>query len=121
MIKDCNTPQNFEAKREAGRIAALPHLELAVIETSLYHCLERAKSGDRLSNISHAIQTYVEAHNFSVVREYVGHGIGQELHEDPQFPHYGPPNKGPRLKPGMALAVELMVNAGSRYVKNTCG
>ncbi|MDQ0177336.1 methionine aminopeptidase [Bacillus chungangensis] len=121
MIGDCNPPLIIEAMREAGRIAALPHLELAVIETSLNHCLERAKSGDRLSNISHAIQTYVEAHNFSVVREYVGHGIGQELHEDPQIPHYGPRNKGPRLKPGMAIAVEPMVNTGSRYVLNTCG
>jgi methionyl aminopeptidase len=59
----------------------------------------------------------VEANGFSVVREYVGHGIGQDLHEDPQIPHYGPPNKGPRLKPGMVLAVEPMVNAGNRYVK----
>ena len=63
------------------------------------------------------IQTYVENEQFSVVREYVGHGVGQDLHEDPQIPHYGPPNKGPRLKPGMVLAIEPMVNAGSRYVK----
>jgi len=59
----------------------------------------------------------VEANGFSIVREYVGHGVGQDLHEDPQIPHYGPPNKGPRLKPGMVLAIEPMVNAGSRYVK----
>ncbi|MGM9989000.1 MAG: type I methionyl aminopeptidase [Bacillaceae bacterium] len=90
---------------------------LDVTEKSLYIGLEEAKPGERLSNISHAIQTYVEAHNFSIVREYVGHGVGQELHEDPQIPHYGPPNKGPRLRPGMVLAVEPMVNAGSRYVK----
>ena len=90
---------------------------LDVTEESLYKGLNKAKPGDRLSNISHAIQTYVEANGFSVVREYVGHGIGQDLHEDPQIPHYGPPNKGPRLKPGMVLAVEPMVNAGSRYVK----
>lgn len=90
---------------------------LDVTEESLYKGLYEAKPGDRLSNISHAIQTYVEANGFSVVREYVGHGIGQDLHEDPQIPHYGPPNKGPRLKPGMVLAVEPMVNAGSRYVK----
>jgi methionyl aminopeptidase len=90
---------------------------LDVTEESLYKGLNEAKPGDRLSNISHAIQTYVEANGFSVVREYVGHGIGQDLHEDPQIPHYGPPNKGPRLKPGMVLAVEPMVNAGSRYVK----
>ncbi len=90
---------------------------LDVTEESLYRGLEEAKPSARLSNISHAIQTYVEANNFSIVREYVGHGVGQDLHEDPQIPHYGPPNKGPRLKPGMVLAVEPMVNAGSRYVK----
>lgn len=90
---------------------------LKVTEESLYNGLEKAIPGDRLSNISHAIQTYVEEHGFSVVREYVGHGVGQDLHEDPQIPHYGPPNKGPRLRPGMVLAIEPMVNAGSRYVK----
>lgn len=90
---------------------------LEVTEESLYQGLNEAKSNARLSNISHAIQTYAEAHKFSIVREYVGHGVGQELHEDPQIPHYGPPNKGPRLKPGMVLAIEPMVNAGSRYVK----
>ena len=90
---------------------------LKVTEESLFKGLEQAKPGERLSNISHAIQSYVEAHNFSIVREYVGHGVGQDLHEDPQIPHYGPPNKGPRLKPGMVLAIEPMVNAGSRYVK----
>ncbi|KAA0544080.1 type I methionyl aminopeptidase [Bacillus sp. BGMRC 2118] len=90
---------------------------LEVTEESLYQGLKEAKAGVRLTNISHAIQVYVESNNFSVVREYVGHGIGQELHEDPQIPHYGPPNKGPRLKPGMVLAIEPMVNAGSRYVR----
>lgn len=90
---------------------------LEVTEESLYQGLKEAKAGIRLTDISHAIQVYVEANNFSVVREYVGHGIGQELHEDPQIPHYGPPNKGPRLKPGMVLAIEPMVNAGSRYVR----
>lgn len=90
---------------------------LDVTEESLYKGLKEAKPGERLSNISHAIQTYAESKGFSIVREYVGHGIGQDLHEDPQIPHYGPPNKGPRLKPGMVLAVEPMVNAGSRYVK----
>lgn len=90
---------------------------LNVTEQSLFEGLKEAKPGERLSNISHAIQTYAESNGFSIVREYVGHGIGQDLHEDPQIPHYGPPNKGPRLKPGMVLCVEPMVNAGSRYVK----
>jgi methionyl aminopeptidase len=90
---------------------------LDVTEQSLYLGLQEAKPGERLSNISNKIQTYVEENSFSIVREYVGHGIGQDLHEDPQIPHYGPPNRGPLLKPGMVLAIEPMVNAGSRYVK----
>ncbi|WP_096155954.1 MULTISPECIES: type I methionyl aminopeptidase [Bacillus] len=90
---------------------------LEVTEQSLYKGIDEAKPSAKLSDISHAIQTFVESHDLSIVREYVGHGIGQDLHEDPQIPHYGPPNKGPRLKPGMVLAIEPMVNAGSRYVK----
>lgn len=90
---------------------------LSITEESLYQGLNEAKPGERLSNISHAIQTYVEANGFSIVREYVGHGVGQDLHEEPHIPHFGPPNKGPRLMPGMVLAIEPMVNAGSRYVK----
>ncbi|MDQ0340208.1 methionyl aminopeptidase [Caldalkalibacillus uzonensis] len=89
---------------------------LRVTEESLYKGLAEAKPGARLSNISHAIQTYVEAAGFSIVREYVGHGIGTKLHEDPQIPNFGPPNRGPRLKPGMVLAIEPMVNAGTRHV-----
>ncbi|MDQ0856722.1 type I methionyl aminopeptidase [Bacillus sp. V2I10] len=100
-----------------GKISEESERLLEVTEESLYKGLAEAKPGERLSNISHAIQTYVEQHQFSVVREYVGHGVGQDLHEDPQIPHYGPPNKGPRLKPGMVLAIEPMVNAGSRYVR----
>lgn len=100
-----------------GKISEENQRLLDVTEQSLYKGLEQAKPGDRLSNISHAIQTYAESQNFSIVREYVGHGVGQDLHEDPQIPHYGPPNKGPRLRPGMVLAVEPMVNAGTRYVK----
>lgn len=100
-----------------GEISDEAQKLLDVTEQSLFKGLEEAKAGVRLSNISHAIQTFVEQHGFSVVREYVGHGVGQDLHEDPQIPHYGPPNKGPRLKPGMVLAIEPMVNAGTRYVK----
>ncbi|TCT21098.1 methionine aminopeptidase type I [Melghiribacillus thermohalophilus] len=90
---------------------------LEVTEKSLFVGLEEAKPGARLSNISHAIQSYVEPRGYSIVREYVGHGVGQDLHEDPQIPHFGPPNMGPRLKPGMVLAIEPMVNAGERYVR----
>ncbi|MEH6890470.1 type I methionyl aminopeptidase [Bacillus sp. NPDC077411] len=100
-----------------GNISESVQKLLDVTEKSLYLGLEHAKPGERLSNISHAIQTYVEDSGFSIVREYVGHGIGQDLHEDPQIPHYGPPNQGPRLKPGMVICVEPMVNQGRRYVK----
>ncbi|RDU34930.1 type I methionyl aminopeptidase [Neobacillus piezotolerans] len=100
-----------------GKIDGETSRLLEVTEQSLYKGLEEAKPGERLTNISHAIQVYVEENGFSIVREYVGHGVGQDLHEEPQVPHYGPPNKGPRLRPGMVLAVEPMVNAGSRYVK----
>lgn len=90
---------------------------LDVTEESLYQGLNEARPGERLSNISHAIQNFVETKGFSIVREYAGHGIGQELHEEPIIPHYGPPEKGPRLQPGMVLCIEPMVNAGSRFVR----
>jgi methionyl aminopeptidase len=100
-----------------GTISEKDERLLKVTEESLYKGLDEAKAGRRLSDISHAIQAYAEAEGFSIVREYVGHGVGQDLHEDPQIPHYGPPGKGPRLKQGMVLAVEPMVNTGSRYVR----
>jgi len=100
-----------------GMISKEAQLLLDVTEQSLFVGLEQAKAGNRLSDISHAIQMYVESNNFSVVREYSGHGVGQDLHEDPTIPHYGPPRRGPRLKTGMTLAIEPMVNFGERYVK----
>jgi methionyl aminopeptidase len=100
-----------------GTISTENQRLLRVTEESLFKGLEQAKPGGRLSDISHAIQVHAEAAGFTLVREYVGHGIGQNLHEDPQVPNYGPPNRGPRLKPGMVLAVEPMVNAGERYVR----
>ncbi len=90
---------------------------LEVTEQALYEGLKHAKSGARLSDISHAIQMYAESHGFSIVREFVGHGIGKNLHEDPQIPNYGLPNKGTLLKPGMTFAIEPMVNAGKKEVK----
>ncbi len=86
---------------------------------ALYKGLEQAKVGNRLSDISHAVQEYVEAHGYSVVRELVGHGVGRKLHEEPQVPNFGPPGRGPRLRPGMVLAVEPMVNMGSEEVETT--
>lgn len=100
-----------------GKISEKDQELLDVTEAALYKGLEMAKPGGRLSDISHAIQSYAEPLGYSIVREYVGHGVGQDLHEDPQIPHYGPPGKGPRLKPGMVLAIEPMINAGSRYVR----
>ncbi|USB32734.1 type I methionyl aminopeptidase [Paenibacillus sp. YPG26] len=90
---------------------------LDVTERSLYAGLELVKPDVRLFTISHAIQKVIEDAGFSVVREYVGHGIGAKLHEEPQIPNYGVPDRGPRLKPGMVLAIEPMVNIGKRYVK----
>jgi methionyl aminopeptidase len=90
---------------------------LEVTERSLYAGLAEIKPDVRLYTISHAIQKCIEGEGFSVVREYVGHGIGQKLHEEPQIPNYGLPDRGPRLKPGMVLAIEPMVNAGERYVR----
>lgn len=86
-------------------------------EQSLFHGLKWAKPNQHLSDISHAIQTYVEALGYSVVREFVGHGIGQDLHEDPQVPNFGQPGQGPILKAGMTLAIEPMINAGQKEVK----
>lgn len=100
-----------------GKISDLAARLLDVTEKSLYAGLAEAKPDVRLYTISNAIQRYVEDAGFSIVREYVGHGIGTELHEEPQIPNYGVRDRGPRLKPGMALAIEPMVNAGERYVK----
>jgi methionyl aminopeptidase len=87
-----------------------------VTRSSFYEGLKYCVEGYRLSDVSHAIQTFVEDNGFSIVRNYVGHGIGQDLHEDPQIPNYGPPNKGPKLKRGMVLAIEPMVNYGDYEV-----
>ncbi|WP_068777696.1 type I methionyl aminopeptidase [Paenibacillus sp. FJAT-26967] len=100
-----------------GEISETAQKLLEVTERSLYAGLAEAKPDARLYTISHAIQQVIEDAGFSVVREYVGHGIGTELHEDPQIPNYGIRDKGPRLKPGMVLAIEPMVNVGQRYVK----
>ncbi|MCL4495581.1 MAG: type I methionyl aminopeptidase [Firmicutes bacterium] len=91
-------------------------LLLKVTEESLYAGIQAAQSGGHLGDISHTVQQYVERHGFSVVRDYVGHGIGHQMHEDPQVPNYGLPGRGILLKPGLALAIEPMVNAGDYEV-----
>jgi methionyl aminopeptidase len=83
-----------------------------VTEEALEAGISQIRSGNRLSDIGHAVQQVVEGAGFSVVREYVGHGIGRSLHEDPQIPNYGQPGRGPEIKPGLVVAVEPMVNAG---------
>jgi methionyl aminopeptidase len=90
---------------------------LRVTEESLYRAIEQVRPGARVSDIGHAVQTHVEAHGFSIVREFVGHGIGRAMHEEPQIPNYGEPGRGQRLAPGMVLAIEPMVNAGRAAVK----
>ena len=86
---------------------------LTVTEESLYKGIEQARVGNRLSDISQAIQSWVESHGFSVVRDFVGHGIGTALHEEPQIPNFGTPLPNPRLQEGMVFAIEPMVNEGS--------
>ena len=90
---------------------------IKVTEESFFKGIEYALPGNRLSDISHSIQKHVESNGFSVVRDFVGHGIGRRMHEDPQIPNYGLPHKGPRLAAGMALAIEPMVNQGRYAVK----
>ncbi len=82
-------------------------------EESFFKGIEFAKVGYRLSDISHAVQLHAEGVGFGVIRDYVGHGVGRNLHEDPQIPNYGPPGKGPRLQEGMVLAIEPMIVQGS--------
>jgi methionyl aminopeptidase len=88
-----------------------------VTEEALHLGIKQAVVGNRLSDISHAIQRHVEAAGYSVVTEFVGHGIGRQLHEEPQVPNYGKPGQGPRLQPGMVLAIEPMVNMGGSAVR----
>lgn len=89
---------------------------LAVTREALLQGVAQARAGNRVGDISHAIQTHVEQNGFSVVRSLVGHGIGRAMHEEPQVPNFGPPDRGPRLMPGQVLAIEPMVNAGGPEV-----
>jgi methionyl aminopeptidase len=100
-----------------GKVSEEAATLLRVTDESLYKAIEAVKPGGRISDIGHAVQKHVEAYGFSVVREFVGHGIGQKMHEEPQVPNYGEPGRGPRLTEGMVLAIEPMVNAGKPAVK----
>ena len=100
-----------------GKLSPQAEKLLRVTEASLYAAIDQALPGNRLGDISWAVQKMCEAEGYGVVREFVGHGIGKNMHEDPQVPNFGNPGKGPRLKPGMVLAIEPMINAGSADVK----
>lgn len=100
-----------------GRISDEAMKLINVTRESFFKGIEMALIGNRLTDISHAIQQYVEAEGFSVVRDYVGHGIGKDLHEDPEVPNFGRPGRGPKLVSGMVLAIEPMVNIGGFHVK----
>ena len=100
-----------------GKISPAAEKLLRVTEASLDAAIDKAQVGGRLFDISNAVQTICEAEGYGVVREFVGHGIGKSMHEDPQVPNYGDPGKGPRLKAGMVLAIEPMINIGSAEVK----
>lgn len=100
-----------------GKISDEAQRLIDVTKQSFFEGIRYAREGGRLSDVSHAIQEYVEANGFSVVREYVGHGIGRNMHESPEVPNFGLPGHGPKLLRGMTLAVEPMVNAGTAAIK----
>jgi methionyl aminopeptidase len=100
-----------------GEVADSTRFLIESTQKSLYLGIDKAVCGGRLFDISHAVQSYIEQNRLSVVRDFVGHGIGRSLHEDPQIPNYGSPGTGVRLKSGMVLAIEPMINLGSHEVK----
>ena len=99
-----------------GAISTDAQRLIEVTKQSFFEGMKFATKGRRVQDISHAIQTYVESNGFSIVRSFVGHGIGRKLHEEPEVPNFGTPGRGPRLLPGMTIAVEPMVNAGTHEV-----
>ncbi len=100
-----------------GRIDENAKKLIEVTRQSFFEGIKFARPGYRVSDISHAIQAYAESFGFSVVREYVGHGVGARLHEDPEIPNYGEPGHGPRLIPGMTIAIEPMINMGRPQIR----
>ncbi len=100
-----------------GEVSPVATRLMAVTKRALDLAVEEVRPNKRLSDIGHAVQAYVESEGFSVVRDFVGHGIGTALHEDPQVPNFGEPGRGPKLKPGLVIAIEPMVNAGTPGVK----
>ena len=100
-----------------GEISPLAEKLISVTKQSFFEGLQLARQGYRISDIGHAVQSYVEKNGFSVVRSFVGHGVGEHLHEEPEVPNYGSPGRGPRLVKGMTIAIEPMVNVGGYDVR----
>ncbi|GED72206.1 methionine aminopeptidase [Brevibacillus reuszeri] len=101
---------------EVGKVSPEAKKLLEVTEKSLYLGIQQAVVGNRIGDISHAIQTYAQGEGYSVVRDFTGHGIGQEMHEEPFVPHFGPAGRGQRLKEGMVITIEPMLNIGTYHV-----
>jgi len=110
---------NSDAARTypVGKVSEESQKLISVAEESFWEGIKFARKGFRIGDISHAIQQYVESNGFSVIRDYVGHGVGRKLHEDPQIPNYGKAGRGPQLVPGMTLAIEPMIAAGDYDVE----
>jgi methionyl aminopeptidase len=100
-----------------GNISPEAQRLLDTTKQALYIGIEKAVVGNRIGDVANAIQTFAEARGYSVVRQFIGHGIGQSMHEEPQVPHYGPAGRGPRLKEGMVITIEPMLNIGSYHAK----
>ena len=100
-----------------GKISREAQLLIDVTQQSFFEGIKHARQGGRVSDISHAVQTYAESFGFGVVREYVGHGVGEKMHEEPEIPNYGAPGRGPRLIRGMTIAVEPMITLGNPGIR----
>lgn len=100
-----------------GEVSEEAEKLMTITKEALYLGIEQAIVGNRIGDISHAIQSHVEALGYSVVKDFVGHGIGKDMHEDPQVPHYGAPNRGARLSEGMVLTIEPMINTGTYHMR----
>lgn len=105
---------------KCGEVSPEAQRLLDVTEAALYEGIKQAVAGNRIGDISNAVQTYCESRGYFVVKQYIGHGIGHDMHEDPEVPNYGKPGKGPRLVPGMTICIEPMINSTTAdvYVKN---
>ena len=110
-------PWDCAATYACGEISPEAQKLIEVTRQSFFEGVKFARQGYRISDISHAVQSHVEANGFSVVRAFIGHGVGEQLHEEPEVPNYGKPGRGPRLIRGMVIAIEPMINAGTFEVR----